>query len=92
MSKKINFTNVEATVSFNGSRKTFNVAHVLGNAMRYTGSVVGDIGFDELAKTIYFSDKEVEVPTEYVKPLVQVITDMPIMATIKRELITTLTK
>lgn len=87
MSKKIDFSKVTVPVSFNGSKRTFNVSHVLGNAMRYTGSVVGDIGFDELAKTIYFSDKEVEVPTEYVKPLVQVITDMPIMATIKRELI-----
>ena len=89
---KINFTKVEVTVSFNGSKRTFNVAHVVGNAMRYTGSVVGDIGFDKLAETIYFSDGEVEIADEYIRPLVQVITDMPIMATIKRYLIGELSK
>lgn len=87
MSKKINFTKVEVTVSFDGSKRTFNVAHVVGNAMRYTGSVVGDIGFDKLAETIYFSDKEVEIPDEYIRPLTQVLEDMPLMATIKRELL-----
>ena len=79
-------------VSFNGSRKTFNMSHVVGNAMRYTGSVVGDIGFDKLAETIYFSDGEVEIADEYIRPLVQVITDMPIMATIKRYIIDKLSK
>ena len=83
MSKKIDFTKINVQVSFNGSCKTFNMAHVVGNAMRYTGSVVGDIGFDKLAETI---------ADEYIRPLVQVITDMPIMAAIKRELISRLTK
>ena len=92
MAKKIDFTKINVQVSFNGSCKTFNTAHVVGNAMRYTGSVVGDIGFDKLAETIYFSDGEVEIADEYIRPLVQVITDMPIMAAIKRELIARLTK
>lgn len=92
MAKKINFTNINVQVSFNGTCKTFNMAHSVGNAMRYTGSVVGDIGFDKLAENIYFSDGEVEIPNEYVRPLMQVITDMPIMATIKRHLIDKLGK
>lgn len=92
MAKKIDFTNINVQVSFDGSCKTFNMAHSVGNAMRYTGSVVGDIGFDELAKKIYFSDGEVEIPNGYVRPLMQVITDMPIMATIKRYLIDSLGK
>lgn len=87
MSKKIDFSKVTVPVSFNGSKRTFNVSHVLGNAMRYTGSVVGDIGFDKLAETIYFSEGEVEIANEYIRPLMQVVNDMPIMATIKRELI-----
>lgn len=87
MTKKIDFTKIKAQVSFNGSEKTFNVAHVVGNAMRYTGSVVGDIGFDKLAEKIYFSDSAVEIPNEYQKPLQQVIAEMPIMATIKRVLL-----
>lgn len=83
---KINFTKVNVPVSFNGTKRVFNMGHVVGNAMRYTGSVVGDIGFDKLAEKIYFSDGEVEIPPEYIKPLMQVISDMPIMATIKRYL------
>lgn len=92
MAKKINFTSITAQVSFDGTTQKFDVAKVVGNAMKYTGSVVGDIGFDKLAETIYFSDGEVEIPSEYVRPLMQVITDMPIMATIKRYLIDKLGK
>lgn len=84
---KINFTEITVPVSFNGSQKTFNVAHVVGNAMRYTGTVIRDIGFDKLAENIYFSDKDVELPDEYLKSLEQVITELPIMVTIRRELI-----
>ena len=92
MAKNIDITKINVQVSFNGSCKTFNMSHVVGNAMRYTGSVVGDIGFDKLAETIYFSDGEVEIADEYIRPLVQVITDMPIMATIKRYIIDELSK
>lgn len=88
---KINFTKITVQVSFNGSTRTFNMAHAVGNAIRYTGSVIGDIGFDKLAETIYFSNKDVEIPNEYIKPLVQVIAEMSIMSTIKRYLIDKLT-
>ncbi len=92
MAKKIDFTTINVQVSFNGTCKTFNMAHAVGNAMRYTGSVVGDIGFDKLAETIYFSNGEVDIADEYVRPLAQVISDMPIMAAIKRYLIGELSK
>ena len=92
MTKKIDFTTINVQVSFNGTCKTFNMAHAVGNAMRYTGSVVGDIGFDKLAEIIYFSNGEVEIADEYVRPLAQVISDMPIMAAIKRYLIGELSK
>lgn len=84
--KKIDFTNVEVQVSFNGTKRVFNIARVTGNAMRFTGSVIGDIGFDKLAEKIYFSDGEVEIPDEYVKLLLQVISEAPFMASIKRTL------
>ena len=92
MAKKIDFTNINVQVSFDGTCKTFNMAHAVGNAMRYTGSVVGDIGFDKLAETIYFSNGEVDIADEYVRPLAQVVSDMPIMATIKRYIIDKLSK
>ena len=84
---KIDFTRFKVPVSFNGSERIFNIGKVVGNAMKYTGSVVGDIGFDKLAETIYFSDGPVEIPAEYIRPLTQVVNDGPFMATIKRELI-----
>lgn len=92
MTKKIDFTKINVQVSFNGTCKTFNMAHAVGNAMRYTGSVVGDIGFDKLAEIIYFSNGDVDIADEYVRPLAQVISDMPIMAAIKRYLIGELSK
>ena len=87
MAKKIDFTKINAQVSFNGDTQVFNVAKALGNSMKYTGSVVGDIGFDKLAETIYFSNEPVEIPQEYVASLAKVISEMPLIAAVKRELL-----
>ena len=87
MAKVIDFTNINVQVSFNGDTQVFNVAKVLGNSMKYTGSVVGDIGFDKLAETIYFSNAPVEIPQEYVASLAKVISEMPLIAAVKRELL-----
>lgn len=84
---KINFSKLEVQVSFDGSKKTFNVAKELGNDMMYNSSVICDIGFEELARQIYFSDGEVEIPQEYVRPLLQVIMERNYIAGIKRHII-----
>lgn len=84
---KINFSQLEVQVSFDGSKKTFNVAKELGNDMMYNSSVICDIGFEELARQIYFSDGEVEIPQEYVRPLLQVIIERNYIAGIKRHII-----
>lgn len=83
---KIDFTKIDVQVSFDGTRQTFNVAKHLGNKMMYNGSVMSDIGFEELAKKIYFSDGEVEVPQEYVQPMLQVIMESEFVVAIKRHL------
>ncbi len=87
MAKAIDFTKINVQVSFNGDTQVFNVAKALGNSMKYTGSVVGDIGFDKLAETIYFSNAPVEIPQEYVASLAKVIGEMPLIAAVKRELL-----
>ena len=87
MAKAIDFTKINVQVSFNGDTQVFNVAKALGNSMKYTGSVVGDIGFDKLAETIYFSNAPVEIPQEYVASLAKVISEMPLIAAVKRELL-----
>ena len=81
---KIDFSKLTVQVSFDGTHKTFNIAKNVGNAMMYNGSVLSDIGFEDLARKIYFSDTEVEVPDEYVRPLLQVIMESNFVVAIKR--------
>lgn len=83
---KIDFTNLTVQVSFDGTHKTFNIAKNVGNDMMYNGSVISDIGFEELARTIYFSEGEVDIPPQYVKPLLQVIMENQYIAALKREI------
>lgn len=84
---KIDFTRITVPVSFDGTTQTFNIASQLGNDMMYNSSVICDIGFEELAKEIYYSKGEVEIPTKYVQPLIQVISQKMYLATIKRYLL-----
>lgn len=91
MAKTIDFTKLEFQVSFDGTKAIKNIAKDMGNFMRYTGSVMGDIGFDELAKEIYFSKGKVLIPDEYVKPMLKVIMDSNFISAIKHELVAMLT-
>lgn len=85
--KKIDFTKLEVQVSFDGTKRTLNIAKVLGNDMMYNSSVICDIGFEELARQIYFSDGPVEVPDQYIAPMVRVINECNYIAAVKRHLI-----
>ncbi len=84
---KIDFTNVVAPVSFDGQTKTYNVAKILGNAMMYNGSVLLDIGFEDLARQIYYSTGEVEIPENYRRAVLAVTKEIQFCASVKRELI-----
>lgn len=87
---KIDFTKLEVQVSFDGTTRIVNIAKELGNDMMYNSSVICDIGFEELARQIYYSDGEVEVPKEYVRPLLQVVLEKNYIAAIKRYLVSVL--
>lgn len=84
---KIDFTSISVPVSFDGTTQTFNIAKEVGNDMMFNSSVICDIGFEELAKEIYYSNGEVEIPAQYVQPLIQVISQKMYLATIKRYLL-----
>ena len=84
--KKIDFTKMEVQVSFDGTKRIFNVAKALGNDMKYNGSVILDIGFEELARTIYFSDGPVDVPEQYIAPMLRVVNECNYTAAVKRHL------
>lgn len=47
---KINFKKIEAQTSFEGAKQTFDVAETVGNEMMYNGSILLDIGFEDLAR------------------------------------------
>lgn len=87
---KINFSHLEVQVSFDGTKKVFNVARTIGNGMMYNGSVLLDIGFEDLAREIYYSDDEVEIPPQYVPAIIEIVKESAFIATIKRTLIVTL--
>lgn len=84
---KINFKQFEAQTSFEGARQTFDIARTLGNEMMYNGSVLLDIGFEDLAKEIYYSEDEVEIPGRYRQAVIEVVRRSSFIAAVKRELI-----
>lgn len=84
---KVNFKNLEAQTSFEGDVKNFDTSKTVGNLMMYNGSVLLDIGFEDLAKTIYYSEDEVEVPERYAPAIIEVVKQSSIIAAVKREII-----
>lgn len=84
---KVNFKAFEAQTSFEGDKQAFDITHDLGNLMMYNSSILLDIGFEDLAKAIYYSDGEVEVPEQYCDAIIKVVKQSSFIAAIKREVI-----
>ena len=84
---KVNFRIIEEQVSFEGEKRVYDIAREIGNMMMYNGSILLDIGFEDLARTIYYSDGEVEVPERYCKAIIEVVKQSSFIAAIKREVI-----
>lgn len=89
---RINFKSLEAQTSFEGEKQTFDIARILGNNMMYNSSILLDIGFEDLAREIYYSEGEVEVPERYRQAMIEVVRQSPFIAAIKREVINRLSK
>lgn len=89
---KIDFTKIVVPVGFDGRTEQYNIAEDLGNGMMFNGSIILDIGFEELAKEIYYSKGEVDVPEKYAPYIVQIVMGSNIKATIKRYIRDTLMK
>lgn len=84
---KINFKKFEAQTSFEGTKQVFDISKSLGNEMMYNSSILLDIGFEDLARDIYYSSEEVEVPARYRQAMIQVVKQSSFIAAVKRELI-----
>lgn len=67
--KKINFKTLRIQLTFEGEPVSMDVRKIVGNVIRQNTS---DIGLDELARKIYFSDGEMDIPDEYVEPLLHI--------------------
>ena len=72
MEKKImrDFGKVMIQHTFEGDPVAVDLRKALGNKIHQT---TGDLGLDELARTIYFSQGEVEVPAEYVNDIKEIV-------------------
>ena len=68
--RMIDFGKVMVQHTFEGEMVAVDMRKQLGNKIHQT---TGDIGFDDFARQIYFSEGEIEVPEEYVEPLKQFI-------------------
>lgn len=72
MEKKltIDFSKVMIQHTFEGEKVAVDLRKQLGNKIHQT---TGDIGFDDFARQVYFSEGGIEVPAEYIEPLKQVV-------------------
>lgn len=67
--KKIDFSKMKIQLTFEGQPVEMDVRKTVGNTIRQNTS---DIGLDELARTIYFSEGEVEIPEEYIPDILRI--------------------
>lgn len=66
----IDFSKVMVQHTFEGEAVAVDMRKQLGNKIHQT---TGDIGFDDFARTMYFSEGEIEVPKEYIGQLKEII-------------------
>lgn len=67
---KVDFGKVMVQHNIEGELQSFDFRKDLGNEIHQT---TGDIGFDDFAHKIYFSEGAIEVPEEYIEPLKEII-------------------
>lgn len=67
--KKVDFSKLKVQLTFEGEPVEIDFRKVLGNLIHQN---TPDIGLDTFARTIYFSDGEVEVPDEYIDQILRI--------------------
>lgn len=75
---RIDFSKVTVHTTFEGEPDVIDYRKSLGNNIR---KMTGDIGLDEFARKIYFSDGEIDVPHEFVPRILEVVQEKYIVAT-----------
>ena len=77
---KIDFSKVMVQHAFEGEKVAVDIRKSLGNKIHQT---TGDIGFDDFARQLYFSEGEIEVPEEYVE-LIRAVIKENYLASVQR--------
>lgn len=67
--KAIDFSKVKVQLTFEGQPVQMDMRKIVGNMIHQH---TNDIGLDEFAKKLYFSEVAIEVPDEYVHPILQI--------------------
>lgn len=67
--KKVNFKELSIQLTFEGQPVVLDVRKTVGNTIRQN---TADIGLDELARTIYFSEGAIEIPDEYIPAILRI--------------------
>lgn len=82
---KANFKNISVEVAFD-EFKELDIAKQVGN---FIHANTNDIGLDDVAREIYHSEGEVEIPNEYAQAIRVMIEDKqcPFLAAIKKAII-----
>lgn len=84
--KKVNFKEMSIQLTFEGQPAVLDVRKTVGNTIRQN---TADIGLDELARKIYFSEDEVEIPDEYIQAIIRISENcftVPMQQAIKNQL------
>ncbi|MCF2583382.1 hypothetical protein [Bacteroides caecigallinarum] len=66
---KVDFKKIMVEINFEGDLVEVDTRKELANALYQTTS---DIGLADFAREIYYSDGEVEVPEEYIEPILNI--------------------
>lgn len=64
--KKVDFKKIMVEINFEGDLVEVDIRKELANALYQTTS---DIGLADFAREIYYSEEAIEVPEEYIKPI-----------------------
>lgn len=66
---KVDFSKVKVQLTFEGSPVEMDIRKMLGNLIHQN---TPDIGLDDLARKIYFSEGEIDVPDGYIASIIQI--------------------
>lgn len=68
--KVVDFGKIKVHFTFEGEPVEMDMRKVIGNIIHQN---TNDLGLDEFARKVYFSDGPVEIPDEYINPILGIV-------------------